>query len=257
MKNEKNRQRYVIANWKMKLGLAESLKLADDFKGKFKGFCKNKVVVCPDFISFSDISKKLKKTNINTGTQDVFWHSKGSYTGEVSPKVIEEAGGNYVIIGHSERKEYLQETYDVINSKVKEVIKNSKLTPVVCIGEKMETRKKGKVKSELSKQLKKTFENVKITGNRQVFIAYEPIWAIGSGKSIKTKDLEEVNKIIEQNLLNIFGTKKEANNFIKLYGGSVDSKNVKELSGVNGLDGLLVGGASLKVAEFYKVVNLF
>lgn len=249
------KNKIVIANWKMELGFKESLALASKMRDVFRDFSKNEVVICPDFVSLSEIGVELKESSVKLGAQDVFWEEKGAYTGEISTRELEEVGCKYVIIGHSERREYLKEDYSLINKELKNLVKNSNLTPILCIGEKKEAREANKVKDVLSDQLKQALEGVFLKGDEQIIIAYEPLWAIGSGLIIEAKDLDEVNKIIVQTITEIFGDKIVKRNFLKIYGGSVNSENVGDFVKIGDLDGLLVGGASLDSDEFYKIAD--
>ena len=190
------KNKIIIANWKMKLTLAESLDLVKRFKAKFKNFNKGEVVICPTFIVLDEANKLLSKTNIKIGAQDVFWEEKGAYTGEVSPTMLVEAGCDYVIIGHSERRKYLLENYAMIHQKVKEVLNIESLIPIVCIGEENEERKTDRRDFVLVDQLQQALGGIKIMSNQQVIIAYEPIWAIGSGIAIEPTEAEYAHKII-------------------------------------------------------------
>jgi len=246
----------IIANWKMKLTLAETLNLAKEMKIKFAKFSKGTVVVCPNFISLAEIKKVLKTSPIKLGAQNVFWEEKGAYTGEVSPGQLVEAGCNYVIIGHSERRKYLLENYAMIHQKLKNVLNVEGLIPIVCIGEEAEERKTDRRDFVLVDQLQQALGGIDIVGDQQVIVAYEPIWAIGSGVAIEPEEAEYAHKIIRLTLKDIFGMQIAKNNFRIIYGGSIDSKNVKGFANVENLDGLLVGGASLDANEFYQVAKV-
>lgn len=245
----------VIANWKMKLGLKESLDLAQEFKEKFKDFKKDEVVVCSDFLSLTGVKKNLKGSNVKSGAQDVFWEDKGAYTGEISPDILKEAGCEYVIVGHSERRKYLDENYEMIHQKVKAVLNIDSLTPIVCIGEEAEDRKTEKRDFVLVDQLQQALGGISIMKNQQIIVAYEPIWAIGSGVAIEPEEAEYAHKIIKLALNDMFGMKEVSEHIRVVYGGSISGKNVKEFTDLEGIDGLLVGGASLDAEEFYKVAD--
>ncbi len=254
MSKEKNK--IIIANWKMKLTLAKSLELAKKFSGKFKDFRDREIVVCPSMIILDEVSKLLDRNILKVGAQNVFWEESGSYTGEVSPGMLLEAGCEYVIIGHSERRKYLLENYEMIHQKVKEVLNTDKLIPVVCIGEENEDRKTDRRDIVLVEQLQQALGGLNILGDQQVIVAYEPIWAIGSGIAIEPSEAEYAHKIINLTLKDMFGMRMAQNNFRIIYGGSVTSKNVKGFSNLDNLDGLLVGGASLDAEEFYKIAKV-
>lgn len=245
----------IIANWKMKLSLAENLKLAKKFKEKFKNFQKKQIVICLPDIILDEASKLFKKTNIQVGAQDVFWEEKGAFTGEISPSMLVETGCRYVIIGHSERRKYLLENYEMIHKKVKAVLNVEKLIPVVCVGEEIEDKKTDKRDFVLIDQIQQALGGIDIMENQQIIIAYEPAWAIGSGMTIDSSEAEYAHKIIKLTLNDMFGMQAANNNFLIIYGGSIDSKNVKNFSNLENLDGLLIGGASLDVNEFYKIAK--
>src|SRR6056297_891135 len=244
MSNISSKQKIIIANWKMKLGFRESLSLARKIRQRFKNFSGN-VVICPDFVSLYSCGQEIKKSNLKLGAQDAFWQDSGAYTGEISPQTLKTAGCRYVILGHSERRKYLKEDYNLINLKLKKVLAVSALTPVICIGENQKERSQGLVKSVLTRQLQEGLKGVALKADQKVIIAYEPLWAIGSGKVIKNKDLEEISGIIKQ-FLKKSRSGRGRDKFSIIYGGSVDSKNIKGISQIEGIDGCLVGGASLK-----------
>lgn len=245
----------IIANWKMKIGLAESLDLAKKFKEKFKNFKKREVVVCPDFVSLLSVKKALSGSKISLGAQNVFWEQKGSFTGEISPDMLVEAGCEYVIVGHSERRKYLLENYEMIHKTVKAVLNSDNLTPIVCIGEEASDRKTEKRDFVLVNQLQEALSGVKILSKQKLIVAYEPIWAIGSGLAIEPSEAEYAHKIIKIALTDIFGSRIANENIRIIYGGSVTGKNVNGFRKLDNLDGLLVGGASLNAAEFHKIAN--
>ena len=252
---EKNKK-IIIANWKMKLSHAASLKLAKEINEKFKKLSGVEIAICPNFISLLDVGKILKSSNIAIGGQDVFWEGSGAFTGEISPSMLLEAGCKYVIIGHSERRKFLMENYEMIHKATKSVLDTEDLTPIVCIGENWDERKTDRRDFVLFDQLQQALSGLNIVGNQQIIIAYEPIWAIGSGTSIEPSEAEYAHKIIKLTLNDMFGMKIVNNNFKIIYGGSINSKNVKGFADLDNLDGLLVGGASLDVEEFYKVAKV-
>ncbi|MBI2459687.1 MAG: triose-phosphate isomerase [Parcubacteria group bacterium] len=249
------RKKYIIANWKMNLSLAQTLSLAKKFKEKFKGFKQAEIAVCPSTLVLADTAKILRHSGIALGAQNVFWQEAGAYTGEVSPAMLSEAGCGYVILGHSERRKYLLENYEIINKKVRAVIKNGELIPIVCIGESSEERKTDRRDFVLVEQLEQAFSGVEIFGNQRIIIAYEPIWAIGTGTAIEPAEAEYAHKIIKLALNDIVGMRLVSQNFNVVYGGSINSKNVKSFADLENMDGLLVGGASLNADEFFKVAK--
>ncbi len=245
----------VIANWKMKLSLAETLELAKKMKNKFKGFSGSEVVICPNSLSLIEVGKIIKGGPLKLGAQNVFWEDRGAYTGEISPSMLKEAGCEYVIIGHSERRKYLLENYEMIHQEFKAVLGVEGLTPIVCVGEEAEERKTDRRDFVLVDQLQQALGGINLLGDQRVIVAYEPIWAIGSGVAIEPEEAEYAHKIIKISLRDMFGMKVVKNNFRIIYGGSISSKNVKEFTNLEGVDGLLVGGASLDAGEFYKIAK--
>jgi triosephosphate isomerase len=169
--------------------------------------------------------------------------------------MLSETGCRYVILGHSERRKYLSENYEIINKKVRAVIKNEKLTPIICIGESWEERKTERRDFVLVEQLEQALSGVEIFGEQRIIIAYEPIWAIGTGTAIEPAEAEYAHKIIKLALNDIMGMRLVSQNFNIIYGGSINPKNVKSFANLENMDGLLVGGASLKVDEFYNVAK--
>lgn len=245
----------IIANWKMQLNLAETLELTNKVKEKFKSFSGGAVAICPNFISLLEVKKILHGSKIKLGAQDVFWEGKGAYTGEISPTLIAEAGCEYVIVGHSERRKFLMVNYEMIHLMIKAVLKVENLTPIVCIGENWDERKTDRRDFVLYDQLQQALSGIDIVGNQQIIIAYEPIWAIGSGTAIEPSEAEYAHKIVRLTLNEMFGMKIVNNNFKVIYGGSINSHNVKGFADLENLDGLLVGGASLDAEEFFKVAK--
>ncbi len=248
-------KKIIIANWKMKLGLAETANLAKKMRDKFKDFTGCEIVVCPNFISLLDTGKILKDSGIGLGAQNVFWEQSGAYTGEISPGYLVEAGCKYVIVGHSERRRYLMMNYEMIHKSIKAVMQVEDLTPIVCIGENWEERKTDRRDYVLYDQLQQALSGIDVVGDQKIILAYEPIWAIGSGTAIEPTEAEYAHKIIKLTLNNMFGMKIVNNNFKIIYGGSITSENVRGFVDLENLDGMLVGGASLEADEFYEVVK--
>ena len=245
----------IIGNWKMKKGLAESVVLAKEMVEKFKDFKEDgkEVAICPTLVALTEVDKVVKKSNLKLGAQNVFWEDRGAYTGEVSPQMLIEAGCQYVIIGHSERRKYLLENYSMIHQKIREVLNTEKLVPVVCIGEENEDRKTDRRDFVLLNQLQQALGGIDISENQRIIVAYEPVWAIGSGTAIEPSEATYAHKIIRLALDDMFGMQVIDKNFQIIYGGSVTDKNVRLFSNLENMDGLLVGGASLDAEEFYKI----
>jgi triosephosphate isomerase len=245
-------QKLIVANWKMNpQSLAEAMELFNSVKNWVKrhsNVLKNiRIIICPPFVYLSNIiSSNLQHltSNISLGAQDLFWEEKGSFTGEISPKMLKNLGCQYVIIGHSERRKILGESDEMINKKLKAAIK-SKLKPILCIGEKRRevgSRKYEEIRNQLKKALK-GIPNSFFQLPDSLTIAYEPVWAIGTGNPSKPEDAKEVLLFLRKIL-----------KFPILYGGSVNSKIAKDYIKV-GFDGLLVGGASLDPKEFIEIIK--
>ncbi len=245
----------IIANWKMKLNIAETSQLAQKIKEKFADFKSGTIAICPNFISLKEVREILPGSPVRLGAQDVFWEDKGSFTGEISPSMLVEAGCEYVIIGHSERRKYLMVNYEMIHRATKAVLGGENLIPIVCIGENWDERKTDRRDYVLFDQLQQALSGINVVGNQQIIIAYEPIWAIGSGTAIEPAEAEYAHKIIKLTLNDMYGMRIVNNNFRIIYGGSITSKNVKGFVGLENIDGMLVGGASLDPDEFYKVAK--
>lgn len=248
-----NKKPIIIGNWKMRLGLPESISLANELRRKVSNK-KAEVVVCPSFVSLTEVSKILKKTDVALGAQDCFWEAKGSYTGEVSANYLKEAGCDFVILGHSERRANLGETDEMVHKKVKMAL-TAGLVPVICVGETFEQRQEGNQDYALIQQVTKALEGIDIGMNQRVIIAYEPVWVIGTGNAIAPSDARLAQQIISHTLLDIFPDTLINSNFMVIYGGSVDGQNVKEFNSLPENDGFLVGGASLQAESFSEIIN--
>jgi triosephosphate isomerase len=197
----------------------------------------------------------LRGSTVKVGAQNVFWEEKGAYTSETPVSALEEIGCSYVILGHSERRQYVHENYEMINRKLKAVLNHSNITPIVCIGENWEERKTDRRDFVLTHQLQHALGGLSLLQNQNVIIAYEPIWAIGSGTAIEPVEAEYAHRVIRLTLKDILGSNVSTDNIKVIYGGSISSKNVKDFAGLENIDGLLVGGASLDANEFHKVAK--
>ncbi len=242
----------IIANWKMNLSLAESKQLANSLRNIDQG--KNELVICPSFISLVTVGEILKKGKIKLGAQDCFWEAKGFYTGEISLENLKEIGCEFVIVGHSERRKYLKETDEMVHQKTKAALASG-LIPIICVGETFEQRQQGAKDYILIQQTTRALEGVKIDVNQRIIIAYEPVWVIGSGQAISPQEAAEANQVIRQILLDLFPAKFVKDNILIIYGGSVDHKNVSSFIRQESIDGVLVGGASLKADTFLNLVS--
>lgn len=242
----------VIGNWKMKLGIPESKELASAIKKI--NLTKAEVVICPSFVSLTEVAKIVKHTDIALGAQDCFWESQGSFTGEVSATYLKEAGCDFVILGHSERRKYLNETDEMVHRKVGMAL-SAGLVPVVCVGETFEQRHDGSKDYTLIQQTTKALEGVQIGPDQRVIIAYEPVWVIGTGQAIEPEEAALSQQVIRQVLFDLFTPSVVKNNFSVIYGGSVDATNTSQLISLEENDGFLIGAASQSAEEFEAIIK--
>jgi len=242
-------KKIIIANWKMQLSFKDSLILAKELKRKIK-ITKNEVVICPGFLSLAPIAELLGDTALLTGAQNCAIKNRGALTGETSPATLNELGVKYVILGHSERRLILKEDSDLINAKIKSALA-AKLIPIVCVGETLNERELGQTRKVLLSQIKSALNGVAIKNSASLVIAYEPLWAIGTGEPIIPLEAEAIHIFLKIEAAKILGKK------IKIaYGGSVSGDNAAKFLREKNIDGLLIGGASLNVAEFTSIVKL-
>ncbi|MFH1225834.1 MAG: triose-phosphate isomerase [bacterium] len=244
----------IIANWKMNLRAQERVNLVNQLKKELSSIKGAEIVLCPSFISLQEVGRLIKEANLKLGAQDIFWEEKGAYTGEVSPLMLEEMGCEYVIVGHSERRKYLGETEEMIHKKIRIVLKE-KLTPILCIGETFEERQDGAKDYVIMRQMNSALEGIELIDGQKVIIAYEPVWVIGSGQAVQPSEAGQTRDLIRQTLLDLFPIEIINNNFRIIYGGSVNSANVRQFLSEANMDGVLVGGASLKAEEFVGIVK--
>ena len=243
------RKPIIAGNWKMNKTAAEGAALVEELKPLVKG-ANCDVVVCVPFTDIPAVSAAAKGSNIHVGAQNVHFAEKGAYTGEISADMLKEFGVEYVIIGHSERRQYFGETDETVNKRMHAALAAG-LTPIVCIGESLEERETGKTESVLAVQIEEGFKG--LDDISKIVIAYEPIWAIGTGKTATTEQAEEVCKGIRECVAEVYD-EATAEAIRIQYGGSVNAGNAAELFAQADIDGGLVGGASLK-ADFGKIVN--
>ena len=246
------RKKVIAGNWKMNMLPDEAIRFISDLEPLVKS-TENEVVLCVPYTDLFYALLTAQNTNIKIGAQNMHWEENGAYTGEVSGKMLKAIGVEYVILGHSERRQYFAETDETVNKKLKAAF-NYGLKPIVCVGETLEQREEGKEKEIVTTQIEKDLEGLTDEQAAKTIIAYEPIWAIGTGKTATSEDANEMTKTIREKIANIYG-QKVADRVIIQYGGSVKSSNAKELFSMSDIDGGLVGGASLKVEEFSKIVN--
>lgn len=245
------RKKIVAGNWKMNKTPQEAVKLINTLKEKIDT-AEVDVVVCPTFICLPAVLEAVQGTNIAVGAQNMHFEENGAFTGEVAPAMLKELGVKYVIIGHSERRQYFAETNETVNQKVKKAIEHQ-LIPIICVGESLEQREQGITMDLVRLQTKIALKDVSKEDAKKVVIAYEPIWAIGTGKTATSAQAEEVCKGIREVVASIYD-QSVADEVRVQYGGSVNGANAKELFNMGNIDGGLVGGASLK-EEFASIVN--
>jgi triosephosphate isomerase len=238
----------IAGNWKMYKTVKESVEFAKALDAKVKGLDGREALICPTFLAVAAVAEVLKGSSIQVGCQDAHWADEGAFTGNVSPKMLKEVGVKYCILGHSERRQYEKETNETINKKAKNVLKNG-LRAIICVGETLQEREAGKMKSVIETQVKGCFEGIPSSDLANIVIAYEPVWAIGTGKTATPAQAQEVHAFIRSLVKSLYG-EVVANAMRIQYGGSVKPENVKELMGCPDIDGALVGGASLKVDSF-------
>lgn len=246
------RKPIIAGNWKMHKTIAEALEFVNDVKDKVNND-NVEAVICAPFTLLKDLKEATKGTNIKIGAQNMHFEESGAYTGEVSGKMLKSIGVEYVIIGHSERRQYFNETDESVNKKIKAAFANE-LKPIVCVGETLEEREANKTEEIITKQTELALQGLTAEQVENTIIAYEPIWAIGTGKTATAEDANNSIKSIRDKICQIYG-QNIANGVIIQYGGSVKSSNAKELFEMSDIDGGLVGGASLKPDEFAKIVN--
>jgi triosephosphate isomerase len=247
-------RRIIIAgNWKMNKTISEAMELVNGLKRELSGIENIDIVVIPPYTALSEISDMLADSNIRLGAQDLHWEEKGAFTGEVSASMLKDVGAEYVVIGHSERRTYFGETNESVNKKVKTAL-NAGLLPIMCIGERLEEREAGKAFDVIKGHLEGGLKDISGEDALKVTIAYEPVWAIGTGKTATPEQAEEAHKYIRKLLGNMYDKTVAENTRIQ-YGGSVKPENIKELMGEPDIDGALVGGASLKVEQFVPIVK--
>jgi len=243
---------FIAGNWKMNKTVPEAVELVTKLKELVKEE-RGEVVVIPPFTALSEVKRIISDGKIKLGAQNLHWEEKGAYTGEISPLMLKDIGCEYVIIGHSERREYFHETDEIINSKIKVALKNS-LKPIFCIGEKLEEREKGETIRIIDEQMEKGLSGIDEKGLKNIVIAYEPVWAIGTGRTATPEQAQEVHLFIREKLKKNYGN-EIASCAIILYGGSVKADNAYSLIRQEDIDGALVGGASLEAESFGKIIE--
>ncbi|NBI05354.1 triose-phosphate isomerase [Senegalia massiliensis] len=246
------RKPIIAGNWKMNKTISEGV----DFVKQIKHLGDNtdvEVVVCVPFVSLESIKKELKGSNVKLGSQNIHWEENGAYTGEISPLMLKEIGIDYAIIGHSERRQYFAETDETVNKKVKTSLDHG-INPIVCVGETLEERENNTAKEKVKVQITKALEGISEKEMSDIVLAYEPIWAIGTGKTASSEDANEMIAFIRDIVKEKYD--EEISETVRIqYGGSVKPQNVTEIMNQPDIDGALVGGASLKKDDFTELVR--
>jgi len=251
--------RYIIANWKMQLNEPESSALAQEIVRRWSAQAVStpevKVVVCPSHLALSAVHDVVNGTNVALGAQDVFWENKGSFTGEVSPETLKELGCEYCIIGHSERRQFLGETDEMVSKKVDALLEVG-ITPIICVGETREEREAGKRDAVVIGQVKKAMEGTRPVGSQRIIVAYEPRWVIGSGQAVPPEDAASMHQLIRETMLELLPEEVVRDQGFIIYGGSVDPENVAGFLAIPAVEGALVGGAALKADTFVPLAEI-
>jgi triosephosphate isomerase (TIM) len=250
------RPKFIAGNWKMYTTPTEGLQLAIDLENELKDVNtgENKVIVIPPFLHIQSIAAKLKgNIKISVGAQNCHYENEGAYTGEIAPRMIKDAGAKYVIIGHSERRQYFHEENALLAKKTVAVI-NEGLTPIYCCGETLAERESGRHFDVISNQVKEGLFNLDAAAISKVILAYEPVWAIGTGKTASPEQAQEIHAHIRKLFADKYG-RDIADKLIILYGGSVKPNNAAELFSQKDIDGGLVGGAALKASDFAAIIK--
>ncbi len=247
------RKPIVAGNWKMNKTAVEGVTLVTDLKPLVAGIDAVDVVVCPPFTTISAVADAVKETNIAVGAQDMYWEDSGAFTGEVSPGMLLTAGCTYVIIGHSERRTYFGETNETVNNKVKKALAVG-LTPIMCVGETLEEREANKTEDVVKSHVEGGLKGLSADEIRKIVIAYEPVWAIGTGKTATPDQAQDVHAFIRGILVKLAGNDTAQAVRIQ-YGGSMKPDNAAELMSKKDIDGGLIGGAALQAASFAQIVK--
>ena len=247
------RKKIVAGNWKMNMTTAEAAALVNALKADLVNFREVEVVVCPPFTALSTVSNLVQGTHIDLGAQNMHWEKGGAYTGEICAGMLRELYCHYVILGHSERRQYFGETDAIVNRKTKAALASS-LHPIVCVGETLQEREAGKVEEVITTQVKGSLAGLSAKEVLDSVIAYEPVWAIGTGKTATSQQAQDVHALIRKVLAAMFDATVAQGVRIQ-YGGSVKASNAKELFGMPDIDGGLIGGAALDAKSFIDIVR--
>ncbi|GMV00327.1 MAG: triosephosphate isomerase [Ignavibacteriota bacterium] len=246
------RKKVIAGNWKMNMDIHQSQKLVSEIINGLGKDNRAEVIICPPFTSLNEVSSLLKGTQIKLGAQNMFYEESGAFTGEISADMLKSVDCEFVIIGHSERRVIFNESDELINKKIKTALTKG-LKPIFCIGELLGQREKNETMKVVTQQIEKGLEGISSEQMKNIIIAYEPVWAIGTGKTATPQQAQEVHSFIRDLIAKKFST-SVAENLIIQYGGSVKSENSGELLSQKDIDGALVGGACLKADSFLGII---
>jgi len=244
----------IAANWKMNKTVGESVLFAERLSNEFAKMEDKDIIIAPPFTALHSVAAVLKGSALHLSAQNMHWDEKGAYTGEISAGMLIDVGCEYVIIGHSERRNLFAEKDEYINQKIKTAFKMN-LKPIFCIGETLNERNLEKTFEILRKQIKEGLNNILSDDIKRIVFAYEPVWAIGTGKTATAQQAEEAHRYIRKVIIDLFGKDAGANNIRIIYGGSVNQENIAGLMDQPDINGALVGGASLNFESFAKIIN--
>ena len=247
------RKMMIAGNWKMHNDNAQAQQLANQIKIKTTAETKVEIVVCPTFTALSVVNDVLKGSQVILGAQNMFWEAQGAYTGEISASMLKSCGVRYVILGHSERRQYFGETDETVNKRLRAVLENG-LKAIVCVGETLEEREAGRAREVIDRQISGAFAGIDAAAFSSIVVAYEPVWAIGTGKTASPEQAQEIHAHLRQGIEAQYGA-DTASALRILYGGSVKPANARELLSQPDLDGALVGGACLKAETFVPIIQ--
>ncbi len=247
------RRPIIAGNWKLNLTEREAVDLVTALRNGFVDVCEVDIVVCPVVTAIPVVHDVLMDSDIAVGAQNCYWEDAGAFTGEISAPLLKEIGVEYVIIGHSERRQYFGETNETVNKKIRAVLRHG-LTPIVCVGEVLADREANKTFEVIRTQCKESLAGLGAADMKKIVIAYEPVWAIGTGRTATPAQAQEVHQFIRELLLKGWGEEVAQTSRIQ-YGGSVKPENIADLMAQPDIDGALVGGASLKADSFIQIVK--
>ena len=247
------RRPIIAGNWKMNKTVPEALELVNGIKNVLRDIKEVEIVVCPPATALIEVAGVVQGSNIGLGAQNVYWEESGAYTGEISCLMLKEIGCRYVIIGHSERRKYFGETNDSVNKKVKTVLKYN-LTPIVCVGERLEQREANQTFEVVKDHVQGALQGFSAEEVKRMIVAYEPVWAIGTGKTATPQQAQEVHAFIRKLLQELYS--QEVADLVRIqYGGSIKPDNITDLMAQADVDGGLVGGASLNLDSFVEIIQ--